>query len=97
MDYIRWMIFEKYSDFFDTGAFIPAGFFNLVILFLVTVLFWPVGVLLIVLSAAFWGTIIFVFLQRYWQGVYREYKLSKNGPGGGMVDAADSKSATDEV
>jgi hypothetical protein len=74
MDYTRWLVFVKFRDFFDSGAFIPVSFLNLVVVGVLTFLFWPLGLTLIILSAFFWGYVIFLFAQRAWNANRAEYQ-----------------------
>lgn len=74
MDYFRWLAFVKFRDFFESGVFLPIIFLNVLAVGLITAAFWPLGVILITLSVAFWALVVFLFAQRAWNANLAEYQ-----------------------
>jgi fatty acid desaturase len=82
MDFIRWLVLDKYRDFTDSGVFIAAGFIQLLASVLVAILTLGVvggifGISLfvayVVLSVAFWGVYIFVHIEQWYLKSKAEY------------------------
>lgn len=74
MDYIRWLIFVKFNDFFETGVFIPVFFLNCFLAILFIAVSMAFGILFVLLTGSLWLLIIFVFLQREWNKNREEYR-----------------------
>jgi hypothetical protein len=78
MDYIRWLVFEKFRNFFESGVFVPVIFLNMLFVGILTAAYWPLGLVLIILSVVYWGVILFIFIQRAYIRSMVEFEKYRN-------------------
>jgi hypothetical protein len=78
MDYFRWLAFVKCRDFFDSGVFLLIIVLNALFVVVLTVAFWPLGIILLTPSIMFWLFVAFLFAQRAWNANRAEYEKFKD-------------------
>lgn len=78
MDYIKWLVLDKNRRFFSDGICVPVFFLNALVVGIITVAFWPLGVVLIAISSSFWGVVLFLFAKEAFDANYAEYLRKRN-------------------
>jgi hypothetical protein len=74
MDYFRWLAFVKLIGFFKDGAFMLLIAVNTIFVGILSIVFWPAGLTLAILSTLFWTFCAFLFAQRAWRANRAEYQ-----------------------